>query len=162
MGDVSRNYSTIDCGRLTKTVAYTSQHIEWEDSVAKLGHFTIFSGNDPFTQPQTKLVWVSTDIPGIKQPVHKVRYYKNTVRVVVEGPDGNEAKKQFTACAQQAAIRGLIVGLVTAYATSGTAGVSAGLATFASQLDACIEKGLAKAVEITASVENDGGWGPWQ
>src|SRR5262245_19792849 len=110
--------------------------------MAELGRLVIHRGRDPFTPPQTKVDWVSSDIPGVKVPVMRYKYMNSFVDVVINGPDGDDVKKQFESCAQQATIKSLIAGLIAGYASGGSAALSAALATFVSSLDACVEGAL--------------------
>lgn len=130
--------------------------------MAVLGSILVHEGNDPFTPPRTKTVWVNSSIPAVKVPVIKYSYMKTRLEVVVHGPDGDEVKAQFDRCMQKAAIKSLLTGLVAGYASGGAAALSAAMTTFVVALDDCVERALSETVNLTAEVENEAAWGPWQ
>jgi hypothetical protein len=126
--------------------------------MADLARFVVYRGRDPLTPPQTKIVWVNTDIPGIKQPVVKYKWMNTELDVVITGPDGDEVKAAVQGCLQQAAITSLISGLIAGYASGGTAAVSAALASFASTVDSCAEGKIGSQLDIGAETRNSSSW----
>lgn len=63
---------------------------------------------------------------------------------------------------QNAAVKGLITGLVAAYVSGGAAGLSASMTTFVVSADACVEAALGRAVDITARTDSSGIWSEWE
>lgn len=123
-----------------------------------LASISVYKGTDPFTLPQTKVVWVKTSIPGVKQPVLKKKWMNVDVQLVVEGPDDNDVRDKVYNCLRGAAIKGLIAGIIGGYATGGAAAVTTGISTFAASLDSCVETELKKGVDISAELRTDSHW----
>ncbi|WMW06960.1 hypothetical protein [Pseudomonas entomophila] len=132
---------------------------------AELFRSVIHNGRDPFTLPQVKEGGCSNwayPWPGAKicvAPTSQCNYMYSELAVVVEGPDGEEAKNEVNRCFSEAAVSGAAAGLITGYATGGAAGLSAAAATFKSSLESCV-KGTVKE-SITTKTVNPSHWGGW-
>lgn len=136
----------------------SAQRLLSDDKVV-LGTLVIHDGRDPFTPPHSKVDWVKSSIPGIPAPRVQYQYMNSKVTLVVEGPSGDEIKKQFDDCVKEAAVAGLLAGLVTAYLTSGTGGMAASIVTFTNTLRFCIEKALKKDIDaVSAHIESQSHW----
>ncbi len=130
--------------------------------MVELARFVVHDGTDPFTPPQSKLDWVDTSIPGVKQPVIRWRRMISRVSVVVEGPEGDDVRNQFNACVTKAAVTSLVSGFVAGFASGGMAGLTTAMTSFVASLDNCVESALGRAVDITAHVDSDSRWSDWE
>lgn len=126
--------------------------------MAQLARFVIFRGRDPFTVPQTMVDWVSTSIPGVKQPVIRKKWMNSEIDLIVNGPDRGDVMDAAQGCLQQAAIRSILAGIITGYASGGTAGIEVAVATFTQTIDSCMESKINEQLDITSSLENSSSW----
>lgn len=126
--------------------------------MAELARILLHQGRDPFTPPQTKIEWVPSSIPGIPAPKLQCKFMMSKVEIVIEGPDEEDVRREVVDCLRDGATRGLVVGLISAYASGGTAAVSVGLATFVASVESCLEAKLGRELTISARIENDARW----
>lgn len=126
--------------------------------MTELARYEIHRGRDPFTLPQTKVDWVATSIPGIKQPVIRYKFMNSEISLILEGPDETDVKAALRGCLQEAAVISLVAGIVGGYAAGGTAGVAAGVAAFATTVDSCLESKLKRELNVTAEMRNSSHW----
>lgn len=123
----------------------------------KIASVRIYKGRDFTTPPKTKVKMVR-DSFGIKWPVVKKKYMNTVVELVIKGPDEKRIKDQVKKCLGKSAVRGLVTGIITGYATGGAGAVEAGVITFGSTLDACVENAVDEEVEITAKLNSTHKW----
>ena len=132
-------------------------HFLQSNGLAEIGRLQIYKGRDPFTLPQSKVVWKNNGLFGTPSPTVQWKYMNSEVWLSVEGPDTQEIKNEFEVCVRQAAIAATLAGIVAAIASSGTGAVSAALLTFSQQVSQCLSK-VQGGIDVTAHIETQSHW----
>lgn len=126
--------------------------------MSELASIVIHRGRDPFTPPQTKIVWVNSSIPGLKTPVIKYKWMNSEVILIVTGPDEADVKTAVEDCLRQATIKAAISALAAGYLSGGTAAITLAVTTFATSVDSCMESKLQRELNISAEISSSSHW----
>lgn len=125
--------------------------------MAEIGRLAVYKGRDPFTPPQSKVVWKNNGLFGTPSPTVQWKYMNSEVWLVVEGPDTPEIKAKFESCVKEAAITATLSGIIAAVASSGTGAVSTALLTFSHQLSVCLSQ-VQGSIDVAAHFESQSHW----
>lgn len=140
----------------SKTREIGSKSVLYTKNIAKL--------RDPFTLPHTRTSCCKVEeILGVKfctaWATEYQWYYVSLDLVVSTQPV--EVEAIIDSCLQDAAIAGILSGIIGTFLTSGAGGIQAAIATFQKVLYDCISSKIGPSL-IDVRVDTNGRWGDWE